>query len=198
MSLSKKTPFKCPACGRRISVNTWISVNVSINPELKTQILDGTFGEGPCPFCGAEGRFLSPFLYHDQQKKIMVGVMSDFTSAMKNQPKPIGYRLRTVKDLGSLIEKILIFDDGMDDRLIELIKGCMRAQIHENNVEMLYAGRDGKKMFFEMPNDRQRVSIKRDVYHRAEKMFQLPKDHHGDKSFLLIDQSFAEKIFANP
>ncbi|MBQ0096179.1 MAG: hypothetical protein KBS53_00835, partial [Bacteroidales bacterium] len=43
--------------------------------------------------------------------------------AIMNQTRAMGdYRLRIVSDAGDLMEKVIIFDAGLDDRCIELVK----------------------------------------------------------------------------
>ena len=122
----KKTQrvFKCPHCGKELTLTFYESVNVKDDDDLKRQVLAGDIFRFECDKC--HYRFMACYdsLYHDPQKKFMV--------YLKSSPIPTneqfkllldkGYVLRWVKDIGSFIEKIEILDEGLDDRAVEFAK----------------------------------------------------------------------------
>lgn len=71
MSLSQYATFSCPECGKDFSASIWLSVNTSLSPELKEQILDGTLNELCCSHCGFTMAGPELLLYHDMEKGLM-------------------------------------------------------------------------------------------------------------------------------
>jgi hypothetical protein len=70
-------------------------------------------------------------LYHDMQMRVIIFEqysshdIMDQLETLKQQCPPStfqDYRFRIVKSRRGLIEKILIFQDGFDDRVVELMK----------------------------------------------------------------------------
>lgn len=125
--------LECPACHRKVEYVYWDSVNTSLDPELKEKILDKSIFLCSCN-CGHEGFLFHPILYHDMEKNLMIqyvqpedvyDAIKSFDEFGKNEIISNGIkkiRLRIVTDINYLIEKIHIFDMGLDDKIIEIIK----------------------------------------------------------------------------
>lgn len=137
MSKSEIAKYTCPNCFKVSDVKAWKSVNVDIDPELKQKVLNGSIFNFQCPSCHVYKKFFYTFLYHDMTRKFMIYLkpasekrFADISldDLQKQTITPVrhfysGYRLRAVPTHNRLKEKILIFDEGLDDRTIELIKG---------------------------------------------------------------------------
>jgi hypothetical protein len=77
------------------------------------------------------GRIPWDVLYHDMERKIMISLVHNGDAGEAQLPDQAGatfeqvthdYQLRIVRSLRQLVEKIFIFDDGLDDRVIEFVK----------------------------------------------------------------------------
>lgn len=144
MSLSNQTNVVCPECNKNMVVHTWSSLNTAQNPEVKEEILRGDFGKIMCPKCGTRINLVYGFLYHDPVKELMIGVMSDYNPVyFEDRLMPKGYTCRTVHDYDSLVEKIRIFDCGLNDIEIEVTKEIIRRQ----------SGKDVGLLFSEFKDD---------------------------------------------
>jgi hypothetical protein len=106
-------------------------VNATLHPELKEQLIERELFRFHCPACGETSELVFPLLYHDPQRKRMVWLLIpdekgqvalDQASVGLSKGALKGYTLRLVTNTNALIEKILIFDAGLDDRVIELMK----------------------------------------------------------------------------
>jgi len=128
----------------------WASINVSNSPLLKKQFLAGELNKCVCKECGHEAMVEHPVLYHDAEKKLLVWLSNDEAppkddfdpSAPSMKEFLEGNNLRLVRSRNELIEKILIFDAGLDDRHLEFIKLVLMAQMSKNGQEiqgMLFA-----------------------------------------------------------
>lgn len=137
MSLNIQEKLCCPKCGHLNDITLWQSLTVSDSPDLKQALLKGELNVLVCSDCGAKAIVPTPLLYHDESKKLMLSFMpTDNPEDAKNQFEAIkssskesgeldtlnGYNLRFISDYNTLLEKLLIFDSGLSDKTIEVIK----------------------------------------------------------------------------
>lgn len=119
----------CPMCGELSKAIAYTSVNVTVNPELREQVLDGSLFAWKCPSCGYSARLTYPVLYNDMKNRFMVYLipkidrfqlcdkeLEDKYSNLRNISK------RVVSDFNSFKEKIFIFESRLDDMAVELTK----------------------------------------------------------------------------
>ena len=144
MSLENKEIIKCPECGKENDFIVWQSLNTEINPEAKEQLLNGTLFRFKCADCGYESNVTYPILYHDMSNRLMIYfVKEDEIDEIKKTFEPDsqfgfameGYKRRIVTDQNSLREKAIIFDNGLDDRVVEIIKLMYFANLRRSNPE---------------------------------------------------------------
>ncbi len=64
MSKPVQREFTCE-CGRAFAAPVYRTANVTLDPSLKTAILEGTFNVVECPACRRRRYADVPFLYHD-------------------------------------------------------------------------------------------------------------------------------------
>ena len=91
-----------------------------------------------CPDCGATALLNYNFLYHQQEDKILIFVDADGSSygdmemILKQRGNAFdGYRKRIVLSYNDFKEKLLIFDAGLDDRIVEIIKSSIWDYVEE-------------------------------------------------------------------
>ncbi len=143
MSINSKQSVKCPQCGQMSDVTVWNSITVSDSPDLKTDLLAGKVNMFRCPSCSHTALMPTPMLYHDEAKRLMISFSPTNDPVLKQQlfdnvknssresgelEKLIGYNLRFITDYNELLEKILIFDNGFNDKAIEVIKLMILSQ----------------------------------------------------------------------
>lgn len=143
MSLNLKQNVKCPKCGQMSEVTVWNSITVSDSGDLKQDLLSGKINMFRCPSCSYSALMPTPMLYHDENKKLMISFSPCNDEVLKHQlfdnvqksskesgelEKLEGYNLRFVADYNELLEKILIFDNGMNDKTIEVLKLMILSQ----------------------------------------------------------------------
>lgn len=133
----------CMNCGQLHEVEVWNRINVRENPELKERVKDGSLFTWECPHCGKPNLIRTQTLYHDPDNHLMIwmlpdGVLSEAQEkALESQLAAIsdsleGYTLRRVDGIGTLIEKVNIFDAGLDDCVIEMCKHVTRMEMAQN------------------------------------------------------------------
>ncbi len=125
----KEIAITCPECGKNDSATVYELVNVTKNPELREKIVDLSLFSWTCPHCGAKRNLEQPLLYLDKQLEFAVyfaPVYDKYLEEKLELPKGLSQktlsRLRKVSEINDLIEKILIYEAGLDDRIVELSK----------------------------------------------------------------------------
>lgn len=140
MSLPRSETVECPTCGQPQDVSVWASVNVTIDPDLKREVLDGSVAHFKCRACRHSIKIEGDLLYHDMTKRLAVWlkypdedgfVGVDPAAAAVAEVLGEAYVRRVVASYEELVEKIKIADAGLDDREIEMFKllVCIREQI---------------------------------------------------------------------
>lgn len=76
----------------------------------------------PCSHCGHKEAVWYPCLYHDMNRRFMVYYCDDPKIDVPRDLKGQGYLLRLTRMPEEFIEKILILEQGLDDRAIAMMK----------------------------------------------------------------------------
>lgn len=135
MSLWIDQPVTCPKCRQSSDRRLWPSINAHANPELREALLNQELLRFVCRTCGAKIDLCYPILYHDMERKFMVQCITppepptyeDLKQQIPEFEEIIqSYRLRVVAEPHRLREKIVVFEAGMDDRVVEVFKAYMR------------------------------------------------------------------------
>lgn len=136
MSITAEAIAPCSKCGTQHKITIYRSINTAENPEIKEKLKDGSLFVWECPECHQKNLAKYESLYHDPEKRIMIWLLpsgdlpESQMNAIKNHTEAMGnYTLRRVSDTGSLMEKILIFDAGLDDAIIEMCKYVTKTEL---------------------------------------------------------------------
>ncbi len=68
MSKKNRIQVSCPNCSQEQSVIVWESLNVTLNPEAKRDLLENRINTLVCSECGLESQLAAELLYHDMEK----------------------------------------------------------------------------------------------------------------------------------
>ena len=141
MSITNQALAPCSKCGQQNTVTIYRSINTSENPELKAKVKDGSLFLWECPHCKQVNLAKYETLYHDPAEKLMVwlipsGEISETQmQAITMHTKAMGgYTLRRVNDMGSLMEKVLIAEAGLDDVVLEMCKYVTKLEMIQKSV----------------------------------------------------------------
>lgn len=137
MSDNRKQMIKCPKCRKDIEVELFDGLEMPYDSEHKESILKNSFFKIHCDTCGISFPISYQFTYNDMEQKYFIWLAPRMD---ENEQKAIaahndrlkndnvarlaynGYRHRIVRNDNELREKVLIFDNGLDDRYVETMK----------------------------------------------------------------------------
>jgi hypothetical protein len=144
MSIFDTATAACPACGADSEFEAVMSVNADRRPDLRQEILDGTFQASACPKCGTQVRLPPEFTYLELRRRHWIAVhpfasrrdwpglepaaLEAFDEAFGADAPPAAQELatgllpRVVFGWAALQEKLLLADLGLDDAIVELLK----------------------------------------------------------------------------
>jgi len=136
-------PAQCPACANDFDVPVLKGLHVTRLPEVRTDILEGRFQQHVCPSCGTRIQLESTSVYTDFDNWHYVGIEAPSPSSWSEARKrhvdafdanfilgpPAAQELahamvhRVVFGMHALREKLLVWDAGLDDKVVEAMKG---------------------------------------------------------------------------
>lgn len=153
----------CSKCGASFEAAIPSSVNATEHPELKEKVISGEIFKASCPQCGQTHLLKGDFLYYEPSEHLLV-VLSSGSLVSEGLP---GFTCRRVEDVGSLIEKVKIFNDGYSDLVMELCKYVTRQDMGKD-IKMKYLRTEGSDgdIIFTYPEDgeMQMISVGAGVY----------------------------------
>lgn len=148
--------IKCPGCGYTVETELQDFVDAAETPQAKEKIKSGEFFLVECPQCGEKTFAEHPLMYTDSSKKLHIYLAPEHDEELLKELNGIGLPeelpaadgiFRVVSDGAALLEKIMIFDAGRDDRVMELYKAMAFEMLKEDWPKMsrenlLYASDD--------------------------------------------------------
>ena len=209
--------FTCPSCGEKHLVETYDRINVAEDPSLKAGVRDGSLFVWECPHCGTRNLARYQTVYHDPEQRIMIWLLpegilpEDQERLLESRLTEIsdsldGYVLRRVGDVGSLIEKVNIFDAGLDDITIEMSKYVTKMELAQKGEGKAVMEAPFKFFRIDGPDNDISFSYPKDgTMHGASIGFNVYEDCAGilrrnpsvkpSGAFPVVDQKLIERFF---
>jgi len=123
MSSTSDCSFRCSRCGHTYSTPVYTFIDAVANPSLKDRVVSGELFVRECPKCGCRELITTPVVYRDAHCLVC---LSDRNLSAEGLEDVNG---RLVADVGSLIEKVKIFDAGLSDAAMEFCKFVTRSEL---------------------------------------------------------------------
>lgn len=147
MSTQVNKDVCCPQCGKPVRTKMWTGISADTEPALRQKILDETLFDWQCPHCGYQAELVYPCLYHDKEQKFMIYLVPEGSEQDLKKvevdtrfPQLAGVRKRAVTSPMELKEKVLIYEAGLDDVGVELVKAGLAAIVEEKQNKAVEAG----------------------------------------------------------
>ena len=203
-------PVNCSNCQRSTSVEVYPSINVALDPELKSRVKDGSLFVWECPYCGHRNLLKYQTLYHDPDSRLMVWLLPGEALPPKAVTDAVGelegYTLRLVREVGELVEKINIHDAGLDDTVMEMCKWVTRRELAGKNPEILSApplrflrmeGADNDLvMALPLNGQMQVLNLGFNIYEDARGIVSRNPAIRPELGFAQVDETWLDRFFA--
>ncbi len=143
----------CPSCGKPSQVAMWDVLEADCNPERAGQLASGRLLVHTCPHCRALVPLDYPLFYIDRARKVaafypagqgdigaiktvFVQAVGRFHGIELSQLRKQEFAMRVVPERHQLPEKVLAWRAGLDDRLLEVLKASLLAELQARNPEL--------------------------------------------------------------
>ena len=157
-------------------------------------------------------------LYHDRENRLLVYVVLDYDEAEENQVKDLinkkevpvsenkldGYMIRIVSSVNALKEKIILKQQGLDDRIIELMKLYYRGEaitaVGKNKIlEILFEpiGEKGGFVFLMQDGSPFFADFDRDAYETLKEDMAEKVDEHTSAGYSEINMDWAKNVMTD-
>ncbi len=202
MSLFREEHLECPYCYHDVLFTLYSSINVGLHPEHKEKVLDYSIFKYQCPHCKKSDIVCHPVLYHDPENEIMIQVLwheEEFGQPMDKELQSLievmgqkNYRRREVFGYYELMEKIRIFDAGLDDFAISLIKTMHK--IHNQEIQLFFHEKTDERLCFIQFKGDELLSecfiLEESAYETALQYAKKWQKHHEFYEYLRVDESY--------
>ena len=198
----------CPKCGQRKKVKRYQVINASEKPGMKEAILKNNVFFYQCDNCSLAAPLTYPSVYIDSKKKLAILLtpeLEEETSRIISETGDLsGYKKRLVDNINDLKEKIMIAENRLDDRVVELVKIEYLRQLEKElkddtlmNILFDYSGHDMYLMVFFEKKGIGRIPLNHDFYRQIETQYVDKLKTSGSQEFEKIDMEWAGNIIFN-
>lgn len=218
----------CPECRTEQNTKVWEEINAKTSPKAKAEILEGNFFEYECKKCGHKINMTYNCIYHDLENGIVIWLIpelqgkeckelnevieKDIAKLEKkaNEESASEEKLfRLVSTPNQLREKLLIAEQGMDDRIVEIMKKIYLANLHmffpEDNVKK----EDINEVLFDVNKEKNRgvvlftkkyepifLPVNDKMYEKVKEDFIEAVNEFDKKGFEKVDSEWADQYIA--
>ena len=144
MSITGTVRVRCPACGREQDAQLVQSINADKDAAVKKRLLAGDLNVLACE-CGKRTPLAANVVFHDPSKDVFIRVVPggdeaemEKAAAQFRAAGATGVQ-RLVPSLNALIEKVKIFDCGLEDWAIEMTKVLLLSTLGDLDLVLLFA-----------------------------------------------------------
>jgi hypothetical protein len=205
----------CPSCNTTSTVRIYDAIDTN-DVAARKKVLDGSLFTWKCSKCDYSTNIAFNLLYKDEDHRFMVycaadGDVDGMRKAMDdieknaNSLSPSKYirysmKRRIVSTGNELREKVFIFEAGLDDRVIELMKCFYMSAVIENQKDLkivacLFAIAPKDQWAFEFITADGRAfstPIKKDLYDAFKKEYE---EHFGDENDYFVNSEYALDLY---
>lgn len=210
MSNTEMRMVACPKCGKMNEIKVYKTVNATTDQNFREELLGGELLRFRCSDCGKEAELRYPLLYNDMKNKFMVYYVPEVDrdkvtdeQLEKRYGEIDGVTRRLVGSYNDLKEKIHVFESGLDDRVIEVVKAALKDVVEKRTGENVTGGYFSKYSvsedkigftFFVGDGNEQFVQTTRlEIYKKSKDVAAASGDSANDRTFRKIDRVWARE-----
>lgn len=204
----------CPSCNTTGVIPIFDMLDLAESSDsTRALVVSGKVFSFTCQKCGYKEPVSYPMTCFDDEATGAVITVLDEDNKAEDYKKTYreyemtsrapGSKYRICDTTQELAEKLRIFEDNMDDRIIELMKMALRAIIAEEvqdyaQIKCTYKRTEGGKVLFSVRayGERNDAELPASIYADIEASFRRFHDTTGLKSAYMINYTWADKMMA--
>lgn len=190
----RKVLLPCPGCEAHVACDLASRIDAVAEPALAQALLSGELMRLTCARCGWDTTFDAPLEYVDTRLGLHVRLVTDDAAESDARAAASSLlRRRIVRSRAELVEKVVLAEAGLDDRLVEAAKASLRRDVPEYaEATLLFEALDeGGLLFVRWLDDgTEPVRIGRASFDALADELALPPEAPG---FSRIDASWGER-----
>ena len=204
MSIPVKQTVSCPKCGKDIEFTMWQSINNEMSFAMK-DIISGKLFEVECKNCGLRTHVNYPILVNDMEHDVMIWYtypdgIEETEKALVSMKKMYNGHLRIVTDQADLREKVAIFNAGLDDRIIEILKAIVMAQVQDQLADkdvqgVYYISDENPRFEIVYDGGSGYIPVSMELYDKVREEFFDQEELSQDEE-LYVDRDWAYSLLA--
>ena len=214
----------CPKCKTEQNTKVWEEIDVKSSPKAKAQILEGHFFEYECKKCGHKMYMTYNCIYHDFDNGVVLWLIPEINGNMNKELDDIIERnmekmeqkaleectcdkklFRLVSTPNQLREKLIIAENNMDDRIVEIMKKIYIANLHNFFPHGSISKEDIKEILFDQNKEGGKgivlftdkyepifLPVNEKMYEKVYEDFHQAVESLNKEGFEKVDESWAD------
>lgn len=194
--------LRCPKCGQVHRMKKYSRINVTEKPGMKEDILKNRIFYFHCDQCDMEAPLTYETTYVDSKGKLMIHLSGEKETVPEVGEKEKNMTLRLVDNINDLKEKIMIADNHLDDRVIELVKIQYLRQLERElkndtlmNILFDYRGEERSFLVFFEKKGIGKIPLQMELYKKTEEEYRERIEARSKAAFMKVDMEWAGNIF---
>ncbi|WP_294578998.1 CpXC domain-containing protein [uncultured Thomasclavelia sp.] len=187
-----KLEISCVHCLESGEKEIYPIINGQKDLKAKKEIMDEDLFYYYCLHCGHYQRILYECVYYDPVLKYALILSSNGPKLLKKVGLDLkDYEIRFVSDVRELKEKIIIKENGLDDRIIEIMKHDLRTTLTSKaSYDLVLDDNQGLRFYLIYPDNEiiKEFPFLLDEYQNYQKLYANYLDEYN-----LVDKTFAAK-----
>ena len=205
-TLISSDELKCPKCGHPHIWKKYETINALEKMDMKKKLLKNEIFQFTCEKCAFKAPLTYNSLYTDPKKNLMIymaPVMETEVDEKLNELNSLqkGGTKRLVDNINDLKEKIMIADNHLDDRVIELLKiayiGRIKKEMEDDNMQDILFDYNGGQLWFLLFFEKKgigRMPLDLEHYRQIERQYRMGILDQSTDSFMKVDLEWAGKV----
>ena len=198
--------LKCPKCGHAHTWKKYVTINALEKMDMKKKVLKNEIYQFTCENCEFKAPLTYNSLYADPKKHLMIYLAPVMDSSVEDRLEELnglqkGGVKRLVDNINDLKEKIMIADNHLDDRVIELLKiayiSRIKKEMDDDTMQDILFDYSGGQLWFLLFFEKKgigKMPIDLEHYRQIERQYRVGILDQSTDSFMKVDLEWAGKV----
>lgn len=198
--------LKCPKCGHAHIWKKYERINALEKMDMKKMVLQNKIYQFTCEACEFKAPLTYNSLYTDPKKHLMIYLAPVMETEVEKKLSElnglqVGGVKRLVDNINDLKEKILIVDNHLDDRVIELLKiayiNRIKKEMEDDTMQDILFDYSGGQLWFLLFFEKKgigKMPIDLEHYRQIERQYRVGILDLSTDDFMKVDLEWAGRV----